>query len=234
MKKVRAVFFDAGDTLLRADPPVERVYRESFARHGVDATDEDVHRAVHATWRDVDAARERGEERWGGVGGEAGFWRRFVGTVFARVGGGELPEPLLAALVAHFGAEKHWALYPETLPVLAALRAAGLRLVVVSNWDSTLPSLLARLGLAAAVDEVVVSALVGVSKPARGIFDEAVRRAGVAHAEALHVGDSLTDDYHGARDAGLEALLLDRRGRTREGVEAISSLDEVPRRVLAR
>jgi putative hydrolase of the HAD superfamily len=234
MKDIKAVFLDAGDTLLRADPPVEEVYREAFGRHGVSASPEDVHGAVHATWRDVDAARERGEERWGGVGGEAGFWRRFVGAVFGRVGGGAMPEPLLASLVAHFGAEDHWAVYPETLPVLAALRAAGLRLVVVSNWDSTLPSLLTRLGLAAAVDDVVVSSLVGVSKPARGIFDEAVRRAGVAHAEVLHVGDSLTDDYHGARDAGLASLLLDRRGRAREGVEAISSLDEVPRRVLGR
>lgn len=195
---------------------------------------EDVHVAVHATWRDVDLARERGEERWGGAGGEAGFWRRFVGTVFARVGGGALPEPLLGELVAHFAAERHWAVYPETHAVLGVLRAAGLRLVIVSNWDSSLPPLLERLGLAAAVDDVVVSALVGVSKPARGIFDEAVRRAGVSHAEALHVGDSLTDDYHGARDAGLSSLLLDRRGRARAGVEAISSLDEVPRRILAR
>ena len=182
----------------------------------------------------MDVVRERGEERWGGVDGEAGFWRRFVGTVYARVGGGAMPGPLLGELIAHFGAERHWAVYPETHAVLAALRAAGLRLVIVSNWDSTLPSLLERLGIAAAVDDVVVSALVGVSKPARGIFDEAVRRAGVAHAEVLHVGDSLTDDYHGARDAGLSSLLLDRRGRAREGVEAISSLDEVPRRILAR
>lgn len=234
MKKIRAVLLDAGDTLLRAEPAVESVYRDAFARHGVEATAEEVHGAVHATWRDVDAARERGEERWGGAGGEAGFWRRFVGTVFGRVGGGGMPEGLLAELVAHFRAERHWALYPEVPAVLAELRGAGLRLVIVSNWDSTLPSLLERLGLVAAVDEVVVSALVGVSKPARGIFDEAVRRAGVPHAEALHVGDSLTDDYHGARDAGLAALLLDRRGKAREGVEAIASLDEVPRRILAR
>lgn len=234
MKTIRAVLLDAGDTLLRAEPAVDDVYREAFARHGVDATAEDVHGAVHATWRDVDAARERGEEKWGGPGGEAGFWRRFVGSVFARVGGGALPEPLLAELVAHFREDRHWTLYPETLAVLAELRAGGLRLVIVSNWDSSLPSLLERLGLAAAVDDVVVSALVGVSKPARGIFDEAVRRAGVLHAEALHVGDSLADDYDGARGAGLSALLLDRRGRARDGVEAITSLEEVPHRLRAR
>jgi putative hydrolase of the HAD superfamily len=193
-----------------------------------------VHDAVHATWRDVDAARERGEERWGGAGGEAGFWRRFVATVYGRVGGGAMPESILGELVAHFREERHWTLFPETKSVLADLRAQGLRLVIVSNWDSSLPALLDRLHLTAAVDEVVVSALVGVSKPARGIFDEAVRRASVPHAEVLHVGDSLTDDYHGAREAGLSALLLDRRGRAREGVEAIASLDEVPRRLAAR
>ena len=79
-----------------------------------------------------------------------------------------------------------------------------------------------------------MSAVVGGSKPARGIFDEAVRRTGVAHAETLHVGDSLTDDYHGARDAGLAALLLDRRGRARPGLETIGSLAELPVRLLGR
>jgi putative hydrolase of the HAD superfamily len=232
--EVGAVFLDAGDTLLAADPPIDHVYRDAFAAHGVEAGVEDVHGAVHATWREVDVARARGEDRWRGPDGEAGFWRRFVAAVFARVGGGEMPESLLAHLVAHFRQELHWALYPEVPEVLAALRARGVKLVVVSNWDSSLPSLLERLGIRDAFDDVVVSALVGVSKPERGIFDEAVRRAGVAPGEVLHVGDSLVDDYHGARAAGLAALLLDRHGRAREGVEAIASLREVPGRVLPR
>ena len=62
------VFLDAGDTLLRAEPPVEHVYREAFARHGVAVEEEAVHAAAHATWRDVATARERGEERLGSPG----------------------------------------------------------------------------------------------------------------------------------------------------------------------
>jgi putative hydrolase of the HAD superfamily len=107
-------------------------------------------------------------------------------------------------------------------------------LLVVSNWDSTLPRLLERLELAPFFDGVVVSAVFGASKPSRAIFDEAVRRAGVPHADVLHVGDSLVDDYHGARAAGLHALLVDRAGRAPEGSEAIRSLSELPPRVLAR
>lgn len=189
---------------------------------------------MHATWKEVGARRERGEERWGGADGESGFWRRFVEEVFGRAGGGGLPAPLLGNLVEHFREEKHWKVYPGTRDVLAELRKAGMTLVVVSNWDSSLPGLFDRLDLTPFFDAMVVSASFGASKPSRAIFDEAVRRAGVPHAAALHVGDSLTDDYHGARAAGLQALLVDRAGRHSSGIERIASLDELPGRVAGR
>ena len=207
---------------------MEEVYRRAFATHGVEAQLEAVHHAVRATWQEVDARRERGEERWGGPEGEVGFWRRFVEEVFGRSGGSGLPEPLLKGLVAHFREDKHWRVYPEAREVLSALRSAGMTLFVVSNWDSTLVTLLERLELSPFFDGVIVSAVFGASKPSRAIFDEAVRLAGVPHAEALHVGDSLIDDYHGARAAGLHALLLDRAGRAPEGFETIRSLSELP------
>ena len=228
---VRAVFFDAGQTLLDADPPVVKVYRDAFAAWGVTAPEESVHDAVHGTWREVASRRARGEEEWSIGGGEAHFWRRFVAEVFERVGGGALPDALLAGLVRHFRKAAHWRVYAEVPGVLAALRAGGIRLLVVSNWDSSLPPLLQELGLTAYFDGILVSTLFGASKPGRAIFDEAVRLAGVGHAEALHVGDSLHDDYHGAREAGLRALLVDRSGQAPAGVEAVSSLDEVLERV---
>jgi putative hydrolase of the HAD superfamily len=234
MKNVRTVFFDAGQTLLSANPPVERVYQTVFAEHGVNVSEEEIHRAVHATWKEVDARRERGEERWGGADGEFGFWRRFVQAVFQHVGGGALPGALLVRLIEHFKDDRHWTVYPEVCEVLAELSGAGVKLLVISNWDSSLPRLLERLDLLPFFDDVIVSATFGASKPARAIFDEAVRRAGVTHGEALHVGDSLEEDYLGARAAGLDALLVDRAGRAPEGIETICSLSELPSRVLAR
>lgn len=166
-----------------------------------------------------------GAERWGGPEGETGFWRAFVQRVYAGVGGGPLPERLLEELVEHFRDQGHWRVYPEVEAVLAALRDAGYRLLVVSNWDSTLPGLLDRLDLTRRFDAVVVSAIVGVSKPAREIFDAALKTAGVGAAEALHVGDSPSEDYDGARRAGLEALLLDRSGIAPDGFDTIRSLE---------
>jgi putative hydrolase of the HAD superfamily len=221
------VFLDAGQTLLEADPPVESVYCEAFAAHGVGASVKDVRHAIHATWTEVGELRLRGEERWGNGGGEAGFWRRFVSRIYERVGGAALPEALLHGLVAHFRDERHWRLYPEVRDVLPALRERGLRLIVVSNWDSSLPGLLERLGVTPFLDGLVVSASFGASKPARAIFDEAVRLAGVPAAEALHVGDSLEEDYLAARAAGLQALLVDRTGHHTGQAETIASLDEL-------
>jgi putative hydrolase of the HAD superfamily len=231
MPRIRAVSFDAGLTLLHPEPPVESVYREAFARHGVDVTEDDVHRAVHATWDLVNARAAAGEERWGGADGERGFWRRFVANVYAGCGGGEMPELLLAELVAYFSEDAHWAVYPDVVPTIEELKARRLTLVVVSNWDSSLPALLHRLELASHFDALVVSAEVGHSKPSGRIFEEALRLVSLPADAVLHVGDSLRDDYDGARAAGLPALLLDRRGRAPEGVDAIRSLAEIPARI---
>ncbi len=190
-----------------------------------------VHKAVHDTW--VDVAERRlpgldGQERWRGEAGEAGFWRCFLQTVFTRAGGGPLPPGLLRVLILHFQDERHWTVYDDVFAVLEELSLRGLRLVVVSNWDSTLPALLKRLRLTTHFHAVVVSALVGRSKPAPEIFQEALRVADVRPEEALHVGDSPDDDYHGARAAGIRALLLDRANRASSGYDRIRSLAEIP------
>src|SRR6185437_5899921 len=64
-------------------------------------------------------------------------------------------------------------------------------------------------------------------KPAKGIFERALASVGVCAAEALHVGDSLADDYHGAAGAGLQAVLLDRSGRAYNDVVRVRTLGEL-------
>jgi putative hydrolase of the HAD superfamily len=184
-----------------------------------------------ATWAIVTGLDDDGKRRWRGSEGDRGFWRSFVQTVFERVGGGTLPEEMFAELIAHFAAAGSWRLYDDVPEALAALRARGLKLVIVSNWDASLPRLLDALELTPHFDAVVVSSLVGASKPSREIFEAALKQAGVLPEEALHVGDSLRDDYHGARAAGLRALLLDRKGCAGEECEAIRSLSELPGRL---
>jgi putative hydrolase of the HAD superfamily len=90
------------------------------------------------------------------------------------------------------------------------LRTAGYRLAIISNWQCGLGHFCTELGLSQFLEHVIVSAEVGHEKPSRAIFDEAANRLGVAHSRILHVGDSVVDDWDGARAAGLHALLVDR------------------------
>jgi putative hydrolase of the HAD superfamily len=102
--------------------------------------------------------------------------------------------------------------YDDALPALVRLRELGLRLLCVSNWDYALPTVLGEVGLVHALDFTVTSAAVGARKPDPAIFAAALEVAECEAGEALHVGDSPTEDIEGARAAGIRALLIDRGG----------------------
>ena len=116
--------------------------------------------------------------------------------------------------------------FPDVAPALSALRDHGL--VVVSNWDCSLPDWLGRAGLLEHVDAVVTSAEVGAAKPDSAIFERALDVARAEPGEAVHVGDSLENDVAGARAAGIRPVLVARDGAAPGGVEAIRSLAELP------
>jgi putative hydrolase of the HAD superfamily len=141
--------------------------------------------------------------------------------------GPEMVEALLASL--------SFTAFPDAHPVLSELRALGLRLVVVSNWDVSLGEVLGRLGLSECLDAVVTSAAVGVGKPAREIFERGLSAADAGASEAVHVGDSLREDVDGARAAGIEPVLVNRQqtGARRSGPEILTvrTLLELPRLV---
>jgi putative hydrolase of the HAD superfamily len=116
--------------------------------------------------------------------------------------------------------------FADAAPALTELRARGIALVCVSNWDVSLPQVLERCGLGGALDGVVSSAAAGARKPDPAIFGQALRTAGCDATEALHVGDTAEEDVEGARAAGIRALLIDR-----EGGGDIGSLEEVAEHV---
>jgi len=121
--------------------------------------------------------------------------------------------------------------YADVLATLAALRNAGVKTAIVSNspWGS--PAALwreeiERLGLRQQVDADVFCGDVGWRKPARPIFDLALRKLDVAPDRCLFVGDDPRWDLVGPRALGMRALLIDRTGRLAAPDECpIQSLD---------
>jgi REG-2-like HAD superfamily hydrolase len=226
---IRAVCLDAGATLLHPDPPVEQVYARVFAEDGARFAPEALRDALARTWDDVQSGPPG--DRYGGVSGERAFWRSFLARVRARVDGGEVSQEAFGRLAAHFQEPGSWAIYGDVLPALEALSSRGYALAVISNWDSHLPRLLEALDLARHFRVISVSAIEGFGKPDPEIFRRTCARLNVAAGEALHVGDSVHDDFEGARSAGLGALLLDRNDRHPGVAERILGLDELASRL---
>ncbi|MEE4270288.1 MAG: HAD-IA family hydrolase [Thermoanaerobaculales bacterium] len=229
MTRITAICFDAGNTLLYCDPSPGEIYAEALSRHGRTVTNDEVAPVFAAAWADLQEDTPPGIDRYGSVpGGEAQWWGAFVREVLRRLDHDAAWEPLLAELYAAFSRPEIWQAYPETRATLSALRRAGLRSAVISNWDRRLPKILADLELTPSFDTVTVSSIEGMEKPAAAIFESTLARLGVDAAQALHVGDSPLEDYEGAAAVGMTPVLIDRPGAfVGNGYRRIGSLDEL-------
>ena len=206
MSGAQAVLLDALGTLLELEPPAPALRAELAARFGLRVDDTAAERAMAAEMAYYRAHHQEGRDRESLVGLRercAEVLRGELGEALAGLGAAEVREALLASL--------RFRAFTDAPPALERLRAAGRRLVVVSNWDCSLPDVLGRTGLRPLVDGVVTSAQLGAAKPSPAIFARALALAGAPAAAAVHVGDSLREDVAGARACGIAAVLLSRR-----------------------
>lgn len=101
--------------------------------------------------------------------------------------------------------------FPEVNAVLAALRAGGMRLGLVTNAFQTMwmrDNELRRLGIAPEQFDCRLSAAdAGYIKPHPEIFVKALACLGLPASAAIFVGDSPKDDIEGAQRAGMRAVL---------------------------
>jgi len=209
----QAVLLDVGGTLIEARPGAPEVYAQTLSRWGLSVDARQVAPIFEEVWTELTQLHPRGLDRYHHLkGGEWEWWGEFLRRVLSRLGHPAPWEPVLQELFDAFADPALWHVFPEVADVLGSLRSEGLRLAVVSNWDSRLPGLLDGLGLSGFFDEVLVSSLEGVEKPGTEIFRRAAARLGVPAAVCLHAGDSPLDDYRGAESAGMRAVLVDRAG----------------------
>ncbi len=231
---IEALFVDAAGTLIVPSRPPGALYAQLASEFGIEAAPDEAHRRfLEAFARARAEARARGRLAYGTTVPEArAFWRRIVGEALAPWARDEQTvDAAFDAIWKAFGGAAAWSIPGDAQRLLAEARRRGVPVVVVSNFDARLPSILDALGVRGALHDVVASFSVGAEKPDRAIFEAAL--ATLPHpvrAEAvLHVGDRPDEDVAGARAAGLQAILLDRRtSAPRRGT--IARLDElIPR-----
>jgi HAD superfamily hydrolase (TIGR01549 family) len=206
-RRIRAVFFDAGNTLLRMN------YAAIAARL--------LEAGVHVGVSDVQQAEWRARVRLDDTLGA--HPREYLSTetattsdLYSRLILGELgvTDRVVIDAMAEWRRSYNppgglWnTAEPQAEAALRLAREAGLGAAVISNSNGSVRAILDALGLGAYLDFVLDSGEVGVEKPDPRIFELALQRAGLATDEAVYVGDLYAIDIRGARRAGLPAILL--------------------------
>lgn len=218
----RCLLIDAMGTLIALEPPAPRLARALDRRFGVQVTTAQAELAIAAEIRYYRSHLHEGRDERS----VAALQRRCAAELRGALPAlpGVSPQALTDALLASL----QFRVYDDSRAALRAARRRGLRVIVLSNWDASLPQVLERVGLADTIDGVLSSAAAGAAKPAPAIFEAALALADVGAGEAVHVGDSLALDVDGARAAGIAAVWLNRDGAAiPAGVTAIRSLREL-------
>jgi putative hydrolase of the HAD superfamily len=207
---MRVILFDAAGTLFQIKGSVGQVYLDHARRYGVSISAEALQQAFRRAFSDAPPLAFSLTDATGIKACERLWWFDVVHNVFYRVGMFEGFDQYFDDVFAYFAASEAWELYPETVPTLQALEERGKELGIVSNFDSRLYEILVGLGIDRFFESVTLSSFAGAAKPSPQIFLRALAKHGAVPEEAWHIGDSLQEDVHGARAAGVKPIFLQR------------------------
>ncbi|MFQ5846221.1 MAG: HAD family hydrolase [Candidatus Methylomirabilales bacterium] len=202
---LKAVFFDAGNTLLSLD---YAAIVDALTREGFPVGAEEVRMAECRARVKLDPFLAQAEVRE-----SPAVFARYMQYTCEELGvpWGREAERALRALQEINRRRSLWRgrAMPGAREVLAELTGRGYLVGVISNSDGRLESFLTETGLTEHLSVVVDSRVVGIEKPDPRIFHWALEQTGVAPAQAVYVGDFYSLDVVGARRAELDAILLD-------------------------
>jgi putative hydrolase of the HAD superfamily len=221
MAELKAVLFDVDFTLARPGPELgPGGYVRAGERHGLHLEPARYEAARDAAL--VDLRRHPELEH------DDEIWVRFTERIVRGMGGDADPAYACAVEITRaWERHENFELYDDVPDALAALRAAGLRIGLVSNSARDVREFARHHGLD--VDAGISSFHHGRTKPHASIFRAVLDLLGVEPAEAVMVGDTIADDIEGALALGMCAILLDRDGIHADFEPRLESLNELPR-----
>jgi HAD superfamily hydrolase (TIGR01662 family) len=211
-----AIFFDVDFTLIYPGPTFQgEGYRDFAARYGMTIDPARFDHAVRAASAILDSAQEHVYD--------AEIFVRYTGCIIEEMGGhGERVADCAREVYAEWAACQHFFLYDDVAPALRALAADGHRLGLISNSHRPLESFKEHFELEQLISVAISSAEHGYMKPHPSIFESALQLMGVAAADAVMVGDSVSHDIVGAQGVGMRGVLVHR------SAEPVSAPDDVP------
>ncbi|KAG7493232.1 haloacid dehalogenase-like hydrolase domain-containing protein 3 [Solea senegalensis] len=226
------VLWDVKDTLLKVRVSVGEQYCREAERMGLSLTPTEVDAAFHQAYRCY-SSKYPNYGITQGLDGQS-WWMGVIRNTFSqcRVDDQVLLNAMAHNLYHNFCKADTWEVFPDSKKALESCSSLGLKLGVVSNFDSRLERILHACDLLSHFSFLVTSEDAGVAKPDPIIFDKALQKCGVPAAGVAHIGDHHVNDYLTSRSVGINGVLLDRQNNQNqvdvEREHRLSSLEELP------
>ncbi|MDJ0555111.1 MAG: HAD-IA family hydrolase [Microcoleaceae cyanobacterium MO_207.B10] len=223
----KLILLDAAGTLFGARGSIGEIYQKFASKWGIDISPATVTQAFFQSFKAAPPMAFPGADAATIQELEFNWWYQVVAETYQKVGVFEQFsdfKSFFAELYDYFATAAPWFVYPDVKPALTQWRDRGIKLAVVSNFDSRLYPILEALKLAEFFCDVTISTQVGTAKPDRKIFAAALKKYNFPLDDVLHIGDSLTADYEGAINVGIEAFWLNRNVPSQPEVNQFSTL----------
>jgi putative hydrolase of the HAD superfamily len=211
MRRPKVICFDMGYTLLMHRPTGPDLYRRVLVDSGIDVSLETLEAALAPAREHYIRSTREGRDFEASMDQATAFWTEYNGIILKALG---VPEErhreVGEKIYTTAWQPENWELFPDSVAALEALRAAGIRMVVISNFVDTLRAVCELHQVAGFFEDIIASVEAGAMKPDPRIFRLALRRLGVDAADAWHVGDNYWADVLGSRAVGMTPVLVDR------------------------
>lgn len=210
-KLPKVIFLDAMGTLFDLKQSVGEIYQQYAQKYDVEIETDPLEKAFIESFKAAPSLAFPTNKLAAIKQQEFDWWKQVVSATFVQL---ELLnkftdfDAFFSEIYFYFGTREPWYILPGTIESLTRWRDRGIELGVISNFDSRLIELLKHLDLDHFFSSITISSVAGFAKPAANIFQIALSKHNFASGEAWHIGDSLTEDYQGAKNAGLTAFWL--------------------------
>jgi putative hydrolase of the HAD superfamily len=230
MEKPTVIFFDAVGTLFGVRGSIGEVYRSLALEFGVEVDTLTLEYAFRDSFKTALPPVFPGVELDKIPQKEFDWWKAIATSTFTKIEKfKQFPdfEVFFDRLYYHFATQKPWFVYPDVVPTLQNWQQQGVELGIISNFDTRLYSVLKQLDLEQFFTSITVCSLVGAAKPKPAIFLAALAKHNCIPQQAWHIGDSLTQDYHGAKQVGIKSFWLNRFQPTGIGENQLPNLSSL-------
>lgn len=218
-RRIKAVFFDLGFTLIYFNGDFARILSESYLILADRLIKAGYHFDAHEfAERFNNKMKSYYQQR------ENDLIERpidkFINDILAEIQNNHIPATVSREAMNEMyrNTEKHWLIEEETHETLKKLRAQGFKLGLITNasdaWDVN--NLIDDHNLRSYFSSILISASEGIRKPDPRIFEKASAQLGIDLAEAVMVGDTLDADILGAHNCGMRAIWVKRHNEKQE------------------